>query len=49
MARIGLGPWRCLFANDIDARKAAAYRANFGGHEFRIGDVASVTTADLAS
>ena len=29
MARAGLGPaWRCLFANDIDDRKAAAYRAN---------------------
>ena len=31
MARAGLGPeWDCLFANDIDARKAASYAANFG-------------------
>jgi DNA (cytosine-5)-methyltransferase 1 len=31
MARAGLGPeWTCLFANDIDRRKAAAYAANWG-------------------
>ncbi len=31
MARLGLGPrWRCLFANEICDKKAAAYRANFG-------------------
>ena len=29
MARAGLGPeWTCLFANDIDPRKGAAYAAN---------------------
>jgi|GEM_PF-5054774 len=32
MARIGLGQgWHCLFANDIDQKKAAAYKANFKG------------------
>ena len=32
MARIGLGSdWRCLFSNDICPKKAAAYRAYFGG------------------
>ncbi len=31
MARAGLGPdWACLFANDIDHVKAAAYAANWG-------------------
>ncbi|MEO4041145.1 DNA (cytosine-5-)-methyltransferase [Hoeflea sp. CAU 1731] len=30
MVRAGLGEgWQCLFANDFDARKAAAYRANW--------------------
>lgn len=49
MARLGLGPdWRCLFANDIDPKKAAAYRANFAGApELREGDVAALTPADL--
>ena len=48
MARVGLGPgWRCLFANDIDPAKAAAYIANFGADELRLGDVAEVTPADL--
>ena len=40
MARTGLGDgWACLFANDIDAAKAAAYRANFGGEALVVGDV----------
>lgn len=48
MARTGLGPgWTCRFANDFDAKKAAAYRANFGAGELKLGDVAQVTTADL--
>lgn len=49
MARIGLGAaWRCRFANDIDTKKATAYRANFdGAPELRVCDVASLSTADL--
>jgi DNA (cytosine-5)-methyltransferase 1 len=49
MARIGLGPdWRCLFANDIDEKKATAYRANFDdAPELRVCDVAALTTAAL--
>ena len=48
MARLGLGPqWSCLFANDFDFKKAAAYQANFGGDELRVGDVRKVTGADL--
>jgi DNA (cytosine-5)-methyltransferase 1 len=31
MARAGLGSrWQCLFANDIDPKKTAAYAANWG-------------------
>ncbi len=55
MARLGLGnEWTCLFANDIDADKAAAYRANWGGAEFAEGDLAAIEAraipgrADLA-
>ena len=43
MARAGLGEnWRCLFANDFDPRKAAAYRANWGDDHLRQGDVWAV-------
>lgn len=55
MARAGLGPaWTCLFANDFNAKKAASYRANWGGDHIWVGDVAKVRpdqlpgTADLA-
>lgn len=55
MARAGLGPaWTCLFANDFDQKKAASYRANWGGDHLWVGDVAEVRadqlpgTADLA-
>ncbi len=48
MARAGLGPeWRCLFANDIDPAKAAAYRANWGDDDFRLADVGALTPADI--
>lgn len=49
MARLGLGPtWRCQFANDIDAKKAATYRLNFPeSDELRIGDIAEVQASDL--
>jgi DNA (cytosine-5)-methyltransferase 1 len=52
-ARVGLGEsWRCLFANDIDAGKAAIYRLNFGADHLHVGDVgaldpASIPTADM--
>jgi DNA (cytosine-5)-methyltransferase 1 len=42
MARLGLGEgWVCRFANDFDAGKAAAYRANFPDAQahFHAGDV----------
>ncbi|MGH7009938.1 MAG: DNA cytosine methyltransferase, partial [Caulobacteraceae bacterium] len=48
MARAGLGPaWTCLFANDIDPRKAASYRANFAGETLRVCDIADLSTHDL--
>lgn len=48
MARTGLGPgWRCLFANDIDPKKAAAYEANFGARGLRVGDIGALRAADL--
>jgi DNA (cytosine-5)-methyltransferase 1 len=48
MARAGLGPnWRCLFANDFDPKKAAAYAANWGDDEIWCGDVAQVRPAQL--
>lgn len=48
MVRAGLGAgWRCLFANDFDAKKAESYRANWGGGDFRPGDIAGIGAADL--
>jgi DNA (cytosine-5)-methyltransferase 1 len=49
MAGFGLGAqWTCLFANDIDAKKAASYRANHnGGKELLLKDVAQVGVDDI--
>lgn len=48
MARAGLGDdWRCVFANDIDAKKAAAYFTNWGEAEFRLGDIHDLRAKDL--
>ena len=48
MARTGLGPdWTCLFANDVDPAKAAAYAANFGAAHLRVGDVWALDAGDL--
>lgn len=48
MARLGLGDqWACLFANDLDADKAAAYRANWGGAEFVEGDLDAVPARNI--
>lgn len=49
MARLGLGAaWTCLFANDFDAKKVAAYTANFApAKELHYGDVAAVTSRQL--
>ena len=48
MARAGLGAgWNCLFANDVDEKKAASYRANWGDDDLWVGDVAEVGTDQL--
>jgi len=48
MVRAGLGTsWTCLFANDIDPKKAASYEANWGRDVFQLGDVNTLTTDDL--
>jgi DNA (cytosine-5)-methyltransferase 1 len=48
MARAGLGDkWRCDFANDIDPKKCASYRANWGGGELFGGDVNDLSASDL--
>jgi DNA (cytosine-5)-methyltransferase 1 len=48
MARAGLGPsWRCLFANDIDEKKAESYRANWGSRHLVIDDVRNITAAQI--
>ncbi len=48
MARAGLGlGWDCLFANDIDPKKADAYRANWGDAEFHLGDIHDLEADDL--
>ena len=48
MARAGLGDaWRCLFANDLDPRKARAYADNWGAAELRPADVATLRPVDL--
>ena len=48
MARAGLGDgWRCLYANDIDHKKATSYVANWGAEDLHVADVCEVTTEDL--
>jgi DNA (cytosine-5)-methyltransferase 1 len=53
MARAGLGTnWRCLFANDFDQKKGAAYRSNYGTHigddVLKIADVRTLATSDIS-
>ena len=48
MARAGLGAdWRCLFANDIDAKKALSYAANWGDAALRLADIHKLAAGDL--
>jgi DNA (cytosine-5)-methyltransferase 1 len=48
MVRAGLGAsWTCLFANDIDQKKARAYRENWGDETLRVGDIHDLFAADL--
>ena len=49
MARAGLGAsWRCLFANDFDAKKGLIYQANWGtGGELQVGDIRELDAENL--
>jgi len=48
MARAGLGKkWKCLFANDIDVKKAASYATNWGASHLKVADVGSLDTSAL--
>jgi DNA (cytosine-5)-methyltransferase 1 len=48
LARLGLkASFDVIWANDNDAAKADAYRANFGARGFVEGDIASLTAVDL--
>ncbi len=48
MAGLGLRPgFRCTFANDMDAKKAASYRANSDGAPIRICDIADLKASDI--
>ncbi len=48
MARAGLGRnWQCLFANDIDLKKAGTYETNWRDSVIKAVDVKSLETADL--
>lgn len=47
MVRAGLGGrWKCLFANDIDPKKALTYTSNWSG-KFSLGDIHDVLARDL--
>lgn len=48
MARAGLGVgWRCLFANDVDAKKTATYARNWGAEHLLCDDINHVTADQL--
>jgi DNA (cytosine-5)-methyltransferase 1 len=48
MVRAGLGDsWTCLFANDFDNKKAAAYQENWGHGELLVADVGGLRSCDL--
>lgn len=48
MARAGLGDcWQCLFANDFDFKKAAAYKENWGDDTLLMEDVRKVKISQL--
>jgi DNA (cytosine-5)-methyltransferase 1 len=48
MARAGLGEaWECLFANDIDAKKARSYAANWGDEALCVANIHELAAKDL--
>lgn len=48
MARAGLGTrWKCLFANDFDQKKVAAYSQNWGSSQIVQADVRALKTSQM--
>ena len=48
LVRLALEPrWTCVWANDLDPRKAATYTQRFGADRFALGDVAKVSASTL--
>ncbi|MDY0270408.1 DNA cytosine methyltransferase [Trichloromonas sp.] len=48
MARLGLGEkWNCLFANDIDEKKAASYKRHFGPGPLCVKSVCELKVNEL--
>ena len=48
MARAGVGShWTCLFANDIDPKKALSYATNWGEQQVVVRDVAHLKLSEL--
>jgi len=48
MVRAGLGDqWKCLFANDLDKKKAASYISNWGASDLTVKDVNKLGIDDL--
>jgi DNA (cytosine-5)-methyltransferase 1 len=48
MARAGLGlDWTCLFANDFDFKKSAAYNLNWGAGVLKTADIRQIEAATL--
>ena len=48
MARAGVGShWTCLFANDIDPKKALSYATNWGEQQVVVRDVAHLKSGEL--
>tara|TARA_R100001086_G_scaffold129063_1_gene66785 strand:+ start:4733 stop:5932 length:1200 start_codon:yes stop_codon:yes gene_type:complete len=48
MVRAGLGSgWSCRFANDFDAKKGAAYCANWGDNEMVVDDIRNLSPDDM--
>lgn len=48
LARLGLGhAWDCVWANDIDPKKAEIYRHNFEGDDFQLGDINTIDSSTI--
>lgn len=48
MVRAGLGAnWKCLFANDFDAKKGESYASNWGDKDLVVDDIKNIGPGDL--